>query len=280
MPKEIALERNESENKTLARQRTVSAAVGVVDILLVVSLSIIYPDPSPWQQFVLRGCLALGLAVLGSFVPGLLKVDAKLRGWGGYFGILAGGALAIFVIIWLLAPSSIPSRIQEAQKNGDQIAESKMTKAMLGIWYSDYTYSYRAGTVRILGTTEYFANGTNSFVGEMRITQKVSSGEAEILFNIDASNAWLVSDQELTITIIDIKDQFKSFTLNGVVQNLPPNFNTSKLPKVIDFVPKGKSTRFQIGTLEGGKGHLRAMDPLSGNFDFDIVKTRKYFVQS
>ncbi|WP_167595217.1 hypothetical protein [Collimonas pratensis] len=102
------------EVKVTKLQRILSVIIGIVVVTAIVVLAIIFPNPTPWQQFVFRGCLAVGVAALASLVPGFLNVNASLKGWGSYFTIMAGGALAIFVLIWLSSPPALSSA-QSAQ---------------------------------------------------------------------------------------------------------------------------------------------------------------------
>lgn len=90
-----------------------SVAIGLIAVITVLALSVIIPEPTEWQGFVFRGCFALGLAAVAVIVPGFLNVDAQVRGAGNYFKIVAGGAIAIFVIIWLINPPSIQSANSE-----------------------------------------------------------------------------------------------------------------------------------------------------------------------
>lgn len=87
-------------------QRVVSVVVGVIAVGAVLTISMLEPNPTPWQQYVLRGCLAIGLAALGSLVPGFLNVTLRMK---SYLTIMAGGSLAIFVLLWMITPKTIPN---------------------------------------------------------------------------------------------------------------------------------------------------------------------------
>jgi hypothetical protein len=103
------VEAHKNIQKTPKWQTITSVAIGLIAVITVLVLSVIIPEPTEWQGFVFRGCFALGLAAVAVIVPGFLNVDAQVRGAGNYFKIVAGGAIAIFVIIWLINPPSIQS---------------------------------------------------------------------------------------------------------------------------------------------------------------------------
>jgi hypothetical protein len=66
--------------------------------MLTIALAV--PDPTPTQWFVFRLVLALAAAGIGAVIPGLIVVQvAKL--------IRAGGAIALFVIVYYLNPPQL-----------------------------------------------------------------------------------------------------------------------------------------------------------------------------
>src|SRR5690606_30267770 len=98
---------HENTSKTPKWQIITSLGVGLVCVVSILVLAVIIPEPTEWQGFVFRGCFALGLAAVAVIVPGFLNVNAQVRGAGNYFKIVAGGAIAIFIVIWLVNPPSI-----------------------------------------------------------------------------------------------------------------------------------------------------------------------------
>ncbi|WP_049855375.1 hypothetical protein [Dickeya fangzhongdai] len=71
--------------------------IGIFFMLISFSAALILKEPTQSQFFAIRGMFSLGGAGVGSCIPGWLNVNVK-----GY--VKAGGALAIFVILWLLNP--------------------------------------------------------------------------------------------------------------------------------------------------------------------------------
>ena len=73
---------------------------GIVFVIVMFIIAIFFPHPSDFQIFVFRVILALAAAGVGAIIPGfiLVKVSNYVR---------AGGALALFVLIYLFNPPSL-----------------------------------------------------------------------------------------------------------------------------------------------------------------------------
>jgi hypothetical protein len=101
--------RPENDTGWWSRQWDQIAAFGFgvvfITVMLVVSLRV--PTPSETQWFVFRVILAAAAAGVGAVVPGLLVVRVH-----GY--IRAGGALALFVLVYWFNP---PKLVLASQQN-------------------------------------------------------------------------------------------------------------------------------------------------------------------
>ena len=73
---------------------------GAVFLATVLVIAIRYPNPTPFQGQVFRAILAISMAGVASVVPGFLEVGTDIEG----LAIRAGGALAVFVIVYFVAP--------------------------------------------------------------------------------------------------------------------------------------------------------------------------------
>jgi hypothetical protein len=71
--------------------------IGVFFMLISFAAALIIKEPTQTQFFVIRGMFSIAGAGVGSCIPGWLNVNLK-----GY--LKAGGAIAIFVILWSLNP--------------------------------------------------------------------------------------------------------------------------------------------------------------------------------
>jgi hypothetical protein len=75
-------------------------AFGIVFVATILVIAIFFPDPTDFQYTVFRITLALAAGGVAAVVPGFIQV--KFRNW-----LRAGGALAVFVIVYLVAPAAM-----------------------------------------------------------------------------------------------------------------------------------------------------------------------------
>jgi hypothetical protein len=77
---------------------------GVVFIVAILVLAIQFPNPTPFQYLVFRVVLSLAAAGIGGVLSGFLTVvfsHAK-KPW-----LQAGGALAVFIVVYMLNPAKL-----------------------------------------------------------------------------------------------------------------------------------------------------------------------------
>jgi hypothetical protein len=93
---------------------------GVVFISLIIALAVYNPNPSAFEYTVFRIVIALAAAGVGAVLPGFL--DVKFRGW-----LRAGGALALFVIVYFFAPAAMSAGLdpRPAEVEGNPRAEAE-----------------------------------------------------------------------------------------------------------------------------------------------------------
>ncbi len=77
--------------------------IGLLFALLVMGAVIFIPNPTSTQFFIFRGVFAISLAAIAAIIPGLLNVESRFQ----KFSIKATGAIAVFVIVWLLNPPAL-----------------------------------------------------------------------------------------------------------------------------------------------------------------------------
>lgn len=88
-------------------QRITGIIISIIAVSSILLISLVIPNPTMWQQFVFRGVMSIGLAYLIPMVPGFVKMKIQIKGFGQYLSIWAGGALAIFVLLWLVNPPEV-----------------------------------------------------------------------------------------------------------------------------------------------------------------------------
>jgi len=86
---------------------------GVVFLGAILILSVIIPEPTPTQFIIFRTVLALAAAGIAAVVPGTLAV--KLNNW-----LRAGGALAIFVVVYFYSPATLAIKRPPTQNPHEQ----------------------------------------------------------------------------------------------------------------------------------------------------------------
>jgi hypothetical protein len=92
---------------------------GVVFVLTILTLSLKFPNPTPFQFNTFRTVLALAAGGVAAMIPGFLTVTVK--NW-----VRAGGALAVFVLVYFYSPAGVatgssPSISQHAGPGSTQI---------------------------------------------------------------------------------------------------------------------------------------------------------------
>lgn len=101
-------------------QLVTSVSIGVISLIASVTIALIIPEPTVYQEFILRGLFAIALASIASIIPGFINLQTGARGALAYLSVYAGGAIAIFLLIWMFNPPEInkvdrvdpPSQIQ------------------------------------------------------------------------------------------------------------------------------------------------------------------------
>jgi hypothetical protein len=81
-------------------EKVTAFACGVIFIVLMLMIAIAIPNPSPTQWFAFRVVLALAAAGIGAVIPGLIVVNVSKV-------VRAGGAIALFVLVYLLNPPQL-----------------------------------------------------------------------------------------------------------------------------------------------------------------------------
>jgi hypothetical protein len=92
-------------------QIQVAFTFGIIFIVAMIIMSIVFPHPTAFQYTVFRIILALATAGIASMIPGFLEL--AVPGW-----LRAGGALAVFIVVYFYNPASLLAPPQEEQPSG------------------------------------------------------------------------------------------------------------------------------------------------------------------
>lgn len=89
--------------RKLTTEVALAFGFGVTFVVLIVVIALVRPNPTNFEYTVFRIVIALAAAGVAAVVPGFL--DVSFKNW-----LRAGGALAVFVIVYFFAPvTSTPS---------------------------------------------------------------------------------------------------------------------------------------------------------------------------
>jgi hypothetical protein len=108
-----------NETKQVMNKKTqtiLSFVFGVVFIIVLLFITILIPNPTQFQQNIFWVILAIaGGGAVASF-PGFIEV--KFGNW-----LRAGGALAVFAVIYLISPASNHDKKESSRTNIEQVRE-------------------------------------------------------------------------------------------------------------------------------------------------------------
>jgi hypothetical protein len=91
-----------------ATERLLAFAFGVIFVAVLLLLAIFFPNPTPFQYQVFRVVLSLAAGGVASMIPGFLTL--RVANW-----LRAGGALAVFAIVYFYNPASLVKSPQEVE---------------------------------------------------------------------------------------------------------------------------------------------------------------------
>jgi uncharacterized integral membrane protein len=108
-------------------------AFGVLFLLLLLVIAFLVPNPTDFQLFVFRVALALVAAAVAALVPGFLHVQSQVF----RNTIRAGGAIAVFVIVYMVNPPRFISPLQAKKADGPEGPSSTWTDSRTGLKWAD-----------------------------------------------------------------------------------------------------------------------------------------------
>lgn len=96
-----------------SKHAVLAFAFGVVFLAAILAIVILIPSPTDDQMNIFRIVIALAAGGVAATIPGLLKLK---MGQGKVFNLTAGGAMAVFVIVYFFDPAS---RLKSNTTHGD-----------------------------------------------------------------------------------------------------------------------------------------------------------------
>jgi tetratricopeptide (TPR) repeat protein len=129
-------------------QLVLAFSFGVVFVIVLLVLTVAIPNPTATTFFVFRVVLALAAAGVGAILPGLLVIHVSK-------GIRAGGALALFVLVYVVNPApllvtadaDLVERGEIALAKADPVLAASLFKDALAYNPSNWRAHYGIGRV-------------------------------------------------------------------------------------------------------------------------------------
>lgn len=75
---------------------------GCIFLMVLLLIAVLIPNPTPSQYITFQTILALSAAGVAGILAGFIEVESKLK----TISIKAGGALAVFIVTYLLTPAA------------------------------------------------------------------------------------------------------------------------------------------------------------------------------
>ena len=91
---------SKKRKNTMKTETKIAVSSGIIFICMLLIIAVAIPHPTDFQYTVFRIVLALAAAAFASVIPGILNI--RLSNW-----ITAGGALAVFVIVYFYSPANL-----------------------------------------------------------------------------------------------------------------------------------------------------------------------------
>ena len=114
-----------SASKPPAWVLVVSVVSGLAFLILLLAIAVWISHPTSFQIFIFRVVLGLAAAAFGATIPGFLRIDLPLWGKGL---ISATGALALFVLVYLVNP---PALVDSEHKPPPKIVKQLLAGVIL-----------------------------------------------------------------------------------------------------------------------------------------------------
>lgn len=101
--------------------------VGIIFLVFLFVLAVVIPNPTSWQTFIFRRGFAISLAATAAIIPGLLTFESRFQ----KLSIRATGAIAIFIIIWLVNPPELNDSNREIPPSEKLMMDSHKTEIVI-----------------------------------------------------------------------------------------------------------------------------------------------------
>lgn len=120
--------------KTNILEKILGFSFGVIFVSVLLVLNVLIPDPNQTQYETFKIILALAAAGIGGILTGFIQI----KGVFGKLALRAGGALALFLVIYFFSPAMPkPDNSIKQTINGDNGAQINVNNGVITINRSD-----------------------------------------------------------------------------------------------------------------------------------------------
>ena len=102
---------NSSTTKISNWEKIAGFIFGATFVTMLLVMSIFIPDPTPTQYAIFKTILAIAAAGIGGILAGTIHIEGSVQKWA----VKAGGAMALFVIVYFFTPA--PAKITDEETN-------------------------------------------------------------------------------------------------------------------------------------------------------------------
>lgn len=203
----------------MTTQIVITFIFGVTFIVTLIIIAIAFPKPTSFQYSVFRIVLSLAAAGVAAMVPGFINVEISST-----VGLIvrAGGALAVFVIVFFFNPAHLAVNIEETDKTSLPVAPDQLPNG-----------------------TPFPADMQEPFVKVWRLLAALEQ---------DGENLWKhVSDQTLSVFADRFHEAEKCIAEHGLFFTEEDYEALKEILRAADFYLGGKVTLSNIrnGTING-----------------------------
>lgn len=106
--------------ESLPTQVIVAFSFGIAFVIVLMVVAFVFPRPTSFQYNVFRIILSLAAAGVAAMIPGFINVELNKS---SEFIIRAGGALAVFVIVYFFNPANLALQNESLDNTGERIPD-------------------------------------------------------------------------------------------------------------------------------------------------------------
>jgi hypothetical protein len=133
LAKELAMANGDSKDHRWEKIVAVAFGIGFIVVMLVIAIK--FPNPTPYQYTTFRIVLAIACAGFASVIPGVLNVN--VGAW-----LRAGGALAVFAIVYFYSPAGLVTERAASPSPTDPFTIYLVSPSGNNLTASSYQFPY------------------------------------------------------------------------------------------------------------------------------------------